>query len=598
MQSKGRERIQLLVIVAILGMCLLWPLWLTLRGAFRTNDGAAWTTFHVLEVFQDPISRQGLLNALAIALCVTLGTLLLSMPLALVASRLTFRGKSLLTGLLLLPLILPPFVGAIGLRHLLGREGSVNALLLHLGWVSEGVDFIARGGFWAVVLLETLSLYPIVYLNLTAALANLDPALEEAAENLGARAWTRFRRITLPLIRPGAFAGGVIVFIWSFTELGTPLMFEYRSVTSVQIFEGLQEMQSSRRPYALVAVMLTMAIVLYVCSRLALMGKSYAMQTKASVRRPERAVGAWGTLGCWCFIGGVVLIAALPHLGTMLASLTPPGQWYGTIIPNVITVQGWRDALTHPLAVGSIRNSLVLALCATVLATVLGLAAARLVVRGTIRGRGAVDALIMLPLAVPGLVMAFGFVAMSLEWPFGGVMPSALANCCSAVMPASWFAWLDQAPLKSVVNILGANPNPFPLLAIAYAVRRMPYVARSAAAGLQQTSLSLEEAAHNVGASRWTTQRRIVLPLVAANVVAGALLAFSFSMLEVSDSLLLAQRESDYPITKAIYTLYDRLGDGELIASAMGVWAMALLAVTLLGTSAMIGKRMGALFRS
>ena len=83
-----------------------------------------------------------------------------------------------------------------------------------------------------------------------------------------------------------------------------------------------------------------------------------------------------------------------------------------------------------------------------------------------------------------------------------------------------------------------------------------------------------------------------------ANVLAGALLAFSFSMLEVSDSLLLAQRERDYPVTKAIYTLYDRLGDGELVASAMGVWAMALLAVTLLGTGALIGRRMGALFRA
>jgi iron(III) transport system permease protein len=126
----------------------------------------------------------------------------------------------------------------------------------------------------------------------------------------------------------------------------------------------------------------------------------------------------------------------------------------------------------------------------------------------------------------------------------------------------------------------------------------MPYVTRAAVAGLQQTSLSLEEAAHGLGAGLFRTLRKIVLPLIAANVVAGALLAFSFSMLEVSDSLLLAQRERDYPITKAIYTLYDRLGDGELIASAMGVWAMALLTITLLGASSIIGKKMGVLFRA
>jgi iron(III) transport system permease protein len=89
----------------------------------------------------------------------------------------------------------------------------------------------------------------------------------------------------------------------------------------------------------------------------------------------------------------------------------------------------------------------------------------------------------------------------------------------------------------------------------------------------------------------------ILVPLIAANLIAGGLLAFSFAMLEVSDSLILAQRAAHFPITKAIYVLFERLGDGQHIASAMGVWAMALLAVTLVGASMMLGRRMGALFR-
>jgi iron(III) transport system permease protein len=314
--------------------------------------------------------------------------------------------------------------------------------------------------------------------------------------------------------------------------------------------------------------------------------------------RRERTLGVTGTLACWTLLGGVALLSALPHLATILASMTPPAQWWGTVLPRMITLEGWREALGHPLAVSSIRNSLVLATIATLIATAVGLASARLTVRGAVRGRGLIDTLVMLPLAVPGLVMAFGFVAMSLEWPFGGRMPAALASVTGAILPAAWTGWLSDAPLKPLADILGADPNPFPLLIVAYAVRRMPYVARSAAAGLQQTSVSMEEAAWNVGASRWTTLRRVVLPLIAANLVAGALLSFSFSMLEVSDSLLLAQRERDYPITKAIYVLYDRLGDGEQVAAAMGVWAMALLAVTLLAANAVIGRRMGALFRA
>jgi iron(III) transport system permease protein len=595
---RAAERIQFTFLVALLAAFVAWPLWLTVRGAFRSSVGEGWTLHHVAGVFVDPLTRAGLVNAVAIALCVVGGTLAIALPLALVLTRLDFAGRRVLGAALLLPLILPPFVGAIGLRHLLGREGAVNALLVRLGVVEQGVDFVGRGGFGTIVLLESLALFPIVYLNLAAALANVDPSLEEAARGLGAGRWTRLRRVVLPLARPGAFAGAAIVFIWSFTELGTPLMLEYRAVTSVQVFDGLKDMESSRRPYALVAVMLSIALLAYAVARWRAGSGSLAMQGKASFARRARRVGTPATLGCWALVGGVATVAALPHLATIFASLTPPGLWQGTLLPRAFTLDGWRQALGHPLAVGSIRNSLLLSTCAAVAATAVGLIGARLVVRGSIRGRGVVDAMLMLPLAVPGLVMAFGFVALSLEWPFGGRMPACLAGPVAATLPAAAGAWLVDAPLRPLVDILGADPNPFPLLAVAFAVRRMPYVARSAVAGLQQTSVTLEEAALGAGASRATMLRRVVLPLVAANVLAGALLAFSFSMLEVSDSLLLAQRERDYPVTKAIYTLYDRLGDGELVASAMGVWAMALLAVTLLGASALIGRRMGALFRA
>jgi iron(III) transport system permease protein len=120
---------------------------------------------------------------------------------------------------------------------------------------------------------------------------------------------------------------------------------------------------------------------------------------------------------------------------------------------------------------------------------------------------------------------------------------------------------------------------------------------RSAAAGLQQTSVTLEEAAENLGCPPARALWRVTFPLIAANVIAGALLAFSFAMLEVSDSLILAQKQADYPITKAIYELFQLLGDGRFVASALGVWAMVFLALTILFAGRILGKRMGALFR-
>ena len=194
--------------------------------------------------------------------------------------------------------------------------------------------------------------------------------------------------------------------------------------------------------------------------------------------------------------------------------------------------------------------------------------------RTKIRGRSLLDALTMLPLAVPGLVMAFGYVAMTLRWPFG-----------------------PGDPLHGVIDVVGANPNPVPLLIIAYAVRRLPYVVRAGVAGLQQVTPELEEASASLGASGATTLRRVIIPLIAANLIAGGLLAFAFAMLEVSDSLILAQQEKHYPITKAILAFSERLGDGPGIASGMGLWGMALLTVTLVGVSALLGKKLGSVFR-
>src|ERR1043165_9763580 len=170
--------------------------------------------------------------------------------------------------------------------------------------------------------------------------------------------------------------------------------------------------------------------------------------------------------------------------------------------------------------------------------------------------------------------MAFGYVAMSLSWPFG-----------------------KNGPLSGLASIFAVDPNPVPFLVIAYAIRRLPYIVRSSVAGLEQTSGELEEAAVNLGASRVTAVRRIIIPLILANLIAGGLLVFSFSMLEVSDSLILAQQQKNFPITRAIYSFMDRLGDGPFIASAMGVWGMGLLTVTRVGASAMLGKKLGSIFR-
>lgn len=572
-------------ILLVLVVFLVWPIVLTVWRGFVSPDGGL-TLRYVLGVFADPVLRDGLVNSLRIAAVTTVLCLVVSLPLAVLAARYAFPGKALVTSIVLVPLILPPFVGAIGMRAILGRFGALNALL------GTDIDFMggAVGGrFLGVVLMEVLHLYPILYLNLTAALANLDPALDEAAENLGAPRWQRFFRITLPLILPGVFAGATIVFIWSFTELGTPLMFDYYTVTPVQVFWKLNNIGDSTdpSPYALVVVMLAAALGLYLVGRLLLGGRAYAMQSKASIAATTRTLSGWKGVLAFAAFGGLTLAAVLPHIGVVFSSFSEDGAWYASVLPTHWTLSHYGQALTHPLSATAIRNSLIYAALAMVVCMVLGLAIAYLVVRVRVRGGVVLDALAMLPLAVPGLVMAFGYVAMTLAWPFTPLYGVGADGKAYEVLPA----------LLPMVSVLGQNPNPVPLLIIAYAVRRLPYILRSAAAGLEQTSGQMEEAALNLGASTLTAMRRVVIPLIMANLIAGGILVFSFSMLEVSDSLVLAQKDEHLPITKAIWEFYNRLGDGPYIASAMGVWGMALLTVTLVGASVLMGRRLGAIFR-
>ncbi len=570
-RATARQYALLASLALLLAAALLQPIALTLRGGFAedivTREG--FTLRHVATVFRDPVTREGLINALLIASATTALATLIALPLAYASARYRYPLKGLWSAAVLAPLILPPFVGAIGVRAVLGRSGAVNALL------GSDLDILGAHRAWGVVVTLALNLYPIVYLNAVAALANLNASLDEAGRIFGASAWRRFFAITLPLIRPGLFAGGSIVFIWAFTELGTPLVFDYYAVTSVQIFNGIKKMDASVEPYALTAVMLAFSVAMYALGKVVLGRSGYATGGRAFVASSERRLsplpGAAVSLGFLAVCG----LALIPHIGVTLTAFAKPGAWYRSVLPEAWTAHNVAEALGHPLAFGAIRNSLLLAGAAAVVDVILGVAIGYLVARTRVRGRGVLDSLAMLPLAVPGLVLAFGYVAMSLNWPFG-----------------------KGHPLEGWVDVVGANPNPIPLLVIAYAVRRLPYVVRATVAGLQQIPVELEEAARTFGASALGAFRKAVLPLIAANLLAGGLLAFSFAMLEVSDSLVLAQQEQHFPITKAIYSFAERLGDGPGIASGMGLWGMLLLATTLAGVSVLLGKKLGAVFRA
>ena len=568
--ARPRRGIGSLILAAVIAAALLallvWPVLLAIKTGF-VKDGRLSAYWLGRVLFNDTLVDE-LGGSVLLGCATTLACVLVATPLALIRARCRFRGQGVLGMLLLVPLILPPFVGALSMRRLLGQYGVLNLILSRLSLVDltapEGPPDWLGSGFWGVVILQVLHLFPIMYLNASAALANIDPAYAQAARNLGAGPVRTFFRITLPLLRPGLFAGGTIIFIWSFTDIGTPVILHLDTVAAVRVFRELVQAEVNPRTFSLVFIVLAASVTLYVAGKF-LFGRPIAADSaKASIAAEMRRLSPLGTAAAWLAFGVVIALSLVPHVGVVLTALSD--RWVGTILPSRYTLDHLRFVVMRPETFRCVKNSLTYAGISTVIDLAAGCTIAWLIVRARVRGRMLLDALAMLPLAVPGIILAAGYVAMTASGPLQAIGP------------------------------LG---NAAVILIIAYSVRRLPFVVRGICAGLEQIPESLEEAARNLGCSRMGTTFRITAPLIAANLVAAGVLAFSFAMLEVSDSLILAQVQEQYPITKEIYrqaTSGSR--EAPSTASALGVYGMVLLGGTMALASALLGRRLGAIFRA
>ena len=553
---------------------LIYPLLYVFKESFWI-DGKFNLSFFKLMV-TDPNIRKLVINSFKIGVIVTLMTSVVSLPLAYFLTRYRFPARNILRSVILIPMIMPPFVGALGMQKFFGNYGSINMLLVKLKLMdlSNTIDWFGSG-FWGVVLLSTLHLYPIMYLNIVAALSNVDPSLEEAAENLGASRFQIFRRITLPLMMPGYFAGAILVFIWAFTDLGTPLIFNYNEVIAVEIFRLVSAANLNPMGYALVVLIVVLTAIAFYVSKKWTGSKHYEMLGRGHVTSREVDAKSGMRWIIYLFIGGLTFVALLPHISVILVSLTPDAsQWYMTVLPKSFTFEHYVDVFTHSDTLPSILNSLKYSIFSTLIALVVGVSIAYLLTRKRVPFQNLLDAVAMLPLALPGVAIAFGYMGSFSDTAF----------------------ILRYLP-KGLIDVIDPRSNPAFLLIISYTVRRLPYMLRSIYAGFQQTSITYEEASQNMGATPMRTLYKITLPLVIANIIAGAILVFSFSMLEVSDSLILATKNEHYPITKAIYQLSQRLGEGPYIASALGVVGMFILIACLLSAGRVLGGKLGEIFR-
>ncbi len=395
---------------------LVVPLGFALGEAVYVK-GEGVTLRHILRLFDSGAPQwQWMLNSLALAGLTTLVCAVVSYPLAYLQSRTTFRGQRILGSLLLLPLILPPFVGAIGLRRMLAKYGTFNLILMKLGLVDpmQPIDFLDNFRLFGCVLVMALHFFPLLYLNLAASIGSIDPALLESSKNLGMTPSQTFRRVILPLSIPGLVAGGCLVFTGAFMDLGTPLIFGFQNTVARQIYSLANEQQSNPAAPALVAVCTLVIFALYALTRWATHRTYASGGVKGQTRSSEKPLPPNAERAAIALHVIVIAFAILPHLSVVLSAFSE--RWFMTAFPESYSLRNLNAAMSHQIVAVAMRNSLWYSLFSTVIDVVLGVACAWAIVRGKGWWGRAVDMLSVAPLAVPGLVLAFGYVGAYGNW--------------------------------------------------------------------------------------------------------------------------------------------------------------------------------------
>ena len=548
---------------ALLGVALVWaflilflvyPLGRIFYDAV-TDEAGRWTLANFHEFFTDRFYLRSLWHSMILGVATVIASSVLGITVAFLLVRYDFFGRSLFSYLTMIPIISPPLVGVLGFTFILGRAGTVNVLLMDAFDLLRPVNFLY--GIHGVVLVETLHLFPMITLNVVDALGKVDPSLEEAAESVGARGWSKLWRVTLPLTTPGYVAGALLVFIWTFSDFATPLVLGVQDLLAPQAYLNIVQFVDRRifrMGIVISALMVLLAVLFLLAARHYVAIKDYSSLSYSRVARRRLSAGRQALVVA--FLSFLLLLSFIPYIGVTLASVGK--GWALTPLPVAYTLQYYERVIVETPKY--ILNSFLYSGLAVVVCVLVGVPIAWLLARSTVPGRGALDAVNTLILAVPGTALGIAYIRA-----FHFDLPGFDRGLTSF--------WI--------------------VMPLVLAVRRLPYTVRGSFASLLLVHRSLEEAAGSVGASGARTFRDVTLPLIWKGILVGGLFSFMTSLQEASAVLFLALGGWE-SITNGIFAFYIAGSANE--AAALGVILIVVAAISVAVINRMAGTRMGGVF--
>ncbi len=496
--ARRTSAVLLVVTVGVLVAYVVYPA----MSVFRTG-----LQLDVLsEVFSSWRSSnvRALVNSVAISVYSVAGAGLVGTALAYIFFRYDFPLRRVLLAVAVLPLALPPLVGVLAFLFLYGESGILPRAL-QAALSLEQVPF-SFDGLWAVWLVHVYTMYVYFYLFVGAALRNVDRSVLEASAGLGAHGFTTFVRVILPLLRPALVGAALLVFMISMASFTAPLLFAGNDhFLTLQIYN--YKTNGNLDLSAAVSTVLTIICLVFLVL-LELGNRSRLRSASKGTGAPARRIATGTTRLVLVTVATTTLVVILLPIATIvLISFAMEGSWTLQVFPERYTFDNYVSLFADPDVLRPILNSLQMALIATAANLVFGVAAALTITKGAVRGRSLLRILTALPFAIPGTVIAVNLIVA-----------------------------FNRPSLLTFGNVMVGT---FWILPIAYFVRNVPFIVRSATAALEAVDDTLAEASSDLGASRPTTFRRVILPLVTPAIVAGTLLTFVNALGEFVASVML-----------------------------------------------------------
>ncbi len=484
----------------VIALFVIYPLSILVIDSFKISEIDGFSFKNYIEFFKDTYYLKTFWNTLVLSALVLLTTSVFGIPLAYILARYRQKGKTVFTALILLPIVLPAYAGVFAFIIFFGKFGTMNLLLMDLGIIAKPINFIY--GIHGLVFIQALHMIPFIVLSLSAGFTNIDPSFEEAAEVEGASGFWRFMTITLPLCAPNYLAGAVMVFLWPFTDWLTPLILgQVDYLPSVAYINIAYHFTDINRKYmGIVAVVISslVCITLFLAARWWIEKRKYTGLSKGTTSE-GRVIEPGPLLKAGAYLYMIITAGLVLLIPVVMGLAAFSRRWVFEPFPTYWTLDNFRVILNESPAL--IYNSFLFSGIALVFGIAFGLPAAYLIVRTRTPGKDALDFIITLMLAFPGIAIGVSYLL--------GFWKGIPIASHWIIMPLALFA------------------------------RRLPYFLRIAHSSYLQLDASLEEASEVSGVGKVRTFFRISLPLLMKGVLVGVVMFFIMAFQEISTAIFL-----------------------------------------------------------